>query len=103
MMAGTVYFHQDCKVCGRGMRVRIELLGQKIACAHCFAVSVANDDHQLPHARPSLKKRNGRLGHQRHTVGESSWKLTATALCSVRRRIRTYPVARKLRMRFVVP
>ncbi|MCA9134037.1 MAG: hypothetical protein KDA45_12810 [Planctomycetales bacterium] len=30
-------FLQDCPVCGRPMRVRLELLGQRIRCGHCLA------------------------------------------------------------------
>ncbi len=40
-----LYFNQDCPVCGRRVKVRIELLGTKIACSHCTAVMVASDNH----------------------------------------------------------
>ena len=64
----NVYFHQNCRVCGRGMRVRVELLGKKIACAHCFAVSVANDGDDDLWARRFMEKRIGRLIHQQGVV-----------------------------------
>jgi hypothetical protein len=44
MQSSQLYFNQDCPVCGRKMRVRIELLGKEIACGHCTAVTVASDD-----------------------------------------------------------
>ncbi|TWU46676.1 hypothetical protein [Rubripirellula reticaptiva] len=50
MNQGLVYFNQDCSVCGRGMRVRIELLGKEIACAHCSAITVASDNVDHPWA-----------------------------------------------------
>ncbi|WP_153559008.1 hypothetical protein [Roseimaritima sediminicola] len=37
MAVGQVYFTQHCQVCGRAMRVRIELFNQPIHCAHCGA------------------------------------------------------------------
>ncbi len=47
MSLSQLYFNQDCPVCGRGMRVRVELLGREIACGHCSAVSLASNvpDH----------------------------------------------------------
>lgn len=60
MHQSQLYFNQYCPVCGRGMRVRIELLGKKIACGHCTSVTVACDerDHQRAGA-----------GHKKVTVG----------------------------------
>lgn len=37
MSVRQVYFTQDCQVCGRPMRVRLELFGKRICCAHCNA------------------------------------------------------------------
>ncbi len=37
MSVRKVYFTQDCQVCGRPMRVRLELFGKHICCAHCNA------------------------------------------------------------------
>jgi hypothetical protein len=47
MRQSQVFFHQDCPVCGRLMRVRIEWLGKEITCAHCNAVTVACDDTDI--------------------------------------------------------
>jgi hypothetical protein len=44
MHQSQIFFNQDCPVCGRKMRVRIELLGKEIGCGHCSAVTVAYDD-----------------------------------------------------------
>ncbi len=44
MHRSQLYFNQDCPVCGRGMRVRIELLGREVACGQCTAVVVASDE-----------------------------------------------------------
>ncbi len=57
MHQSQLYFNQDCPVCGRGMRVRIELLGKEVACGHCTAVIVASDErgHQRVGSRHSKK------------------------------------------------
>ena len=39
-MQVTTYFNQDCPVCGRpvcgrGLRIAVELLGQEVVCQHC--------------------------------------------------------------------
>ncbi len=43
-----VFFHQDCKVCGRPMLVRIELLGARIECGHCRAECAADCAEAIP-------------------------------------------------------
>ena len=30
-----VFFNQSCPVCGRTLRVRVQLLGQRVYCQHC--------------------------------------------------------------------
>ena len=44
MYSNRLYFKPECPVCGRGMRVPIELLGEQIACGHCTAVVPACGD-----------------------------------------------------------
>lgn len=44
MGARPLYFTQDCLVCGRPMRVRAELLGERICCGHCGAICVAGEE-----------------------------------------------------------
>jgi hypothetical protein len=39
----TVHFHQACPVCGRQLRVRLSLLGQRVYCQHCGGGFVATD------------------------------------------------------------
>ena len=40
---GTVYYHQGCPVCGRLLRVRVELLGRRVYCQHCGGGFLATD------------------------------------------------------------
>jgi hypothetical protein len=47
MHQSQIFFNQDCLVCGRKMRVRVELLGKEVACGHCNAVTVAGDDMDI--------------------------------------------------------
>lgn len=37
------YFHQDCPACGRKLRIRIDHLGQSVACQHCDSQFIATD------------------------------------------------------------
>ena len=30
-----VYFNQSCPVCGRTVRIRVQLLGRRVYCQHC--------------------------------------------------------------------
>lgn len=53
MHQSQLYFKQACPVCGRGMRVQIELFGKPIACGHCQAVSVAGADPDEPRNGPA--------------------------------------------------
>ena len=39
----NLFFHQQCPVCGRPMRVRIEFRGERIRCGHCNAVCDAHE------------------------------------------------------------
>lgn len=58
MQTTQLYFKQDCPVCGRGMRVRIELLGKQIACAHCMGVSLARvrDEQSLDRSTEIVRR-----------------------------------------------
>ncbi|WP_425615249.1 hypothetical protein NA78x_005149 [Anatilimnocola sp. NA78] len=45
------FFYQECPVCGRQLRIRIEHLGRELACSHCQGLFVARDPaitQQLP-------------------------------------------------------
>jgi len=34
-MNNAVYFHQGCPVCGRTVRIGVQLLGRRVYCQHC--------------------------------------------------------------------
>jgi len=42
-MATVTYFNQDCPTCGRGLRIRVEYQGKRVACQHCHAQFEACD------------------------------------------------------------
>jgi hypothetical protein len=42
-MAMKNFFYQECPVCGRHLRIRIEHLGRDLACTHCQGSFVARD------------------------------------------------------------
>lgn len=42
-MAMRNFFYQECPVCGRHLRVRLEYLGRQLACTHCQGSFTARD------------------------------------------------------------
>lgn len=42
-MSRMTYFVQECPTCGRGLEVKVEYLGKKVACQHCRGTFVARD------------------------------------------------------------
>ena len=38
-----VCYHQSCPVCGRNLRIRVMLLGQRVYCQHCGGGFIATD------------------------------------------------------------
>lgn len=43
-MFRDVFYHQPCPVCGRTLRIRVNLLGSRVYCQHCGGGFVASDD-----------------------------------------------------------
>lgn len=37
------YYYQECPVCGRQLRIRVDHLGRELACSHCHGLFVARD------------------------------------------------------------
>jgi hypothetical protein len=42
-MISPVYFHQGCPVCGRTLRIGVNLLGSRVYCQHCGGGFRASD------------------------------------------------------------
>ena len=42
-MSANTLFNQTCPVCGRGLQIAVDLLGQQVACRHCRGRFIAND------------------------------------------------------------
>ncbi|MCS7467903.1 hypothetical protein NZK35_14715 [Stieleria sp. ICT_E10.1] len=64
MRTNRIYFRQTCAVCGRGMRVQIELLGREVRCAHCGATQSATDGGQTAWTDLSIDERIENLERQ---------------------------------------
>jgi hypothetical protein len=45
------FFYQECPVCGRHLRVRLEHLGRQLTCTHCQGSFTARDP-EMPPAPP---------------------------------------------------
>lgn len=63
-MVASMYFNQDCPVCGRGLQIAIELLGQPVACRHCggtFVASHQSRQHDSTADNAGLVQRANRL------------------------------------------
>jgi hypothetical protein len=37
------YYYQECPVCGRQLRIRVDHLGRELACSHCHGSFIARD------------------------------------------------------------
>lgn len=62
------YFHVECSVCSRPLRVRVEYLGRQVACGHCGHDFVATDAISTPNtARSSLEKAEQLLARYSNT------------------------------------
>ena len=35
-MSRSTYFVQECPTCGRSLQVRVEYLGRRVMCQHCY-------------------------------------------------------------------
>jgi hypothetical protein len=46
------FFYQECPVCGRHLRIRVEHLGRELAWTHCQGLFIARDP-ELPPAPPA--------------------------------------------------
>ena len=57
----ATYFHTDCSVCGRQLRVLVEYLGQAVACCHCTGRFVATDPVSNAHRPPSVLEKANQL------------------------------------------
>lgn len=56
-MHSAVFFHQGCPVCGRMLRIGVQLLGSRVYCEHCgggFRASDASLAGERADDRPSL-------------------------------------------------
>ena len=42
-MLKSTFFLQECPICGRGLRIRVEYLGKRVVCQHCRGQLVACD------------------------------------------------------------
>lgn len=51
-MAKLTYFVQECPTCGRGLEVRVEYLGKRVACQHCGGRFTAKDPAMMGDATP---------------------------------------------------
>lgn len=54
-MISPVYFHQGCPVCGRTLRIGVNLLGSRVYCQHCGGGFQASD--APPGVRPDAAER----------------------------------------------
>lgn len=42
-MSSNTFFMQSCPICGRLLRVRVQLLGQLVDCGHCGGAFLAHE------------------------------------------------------------
>ncbi|HOM16391.1 MAG TPA: hypothetical protein PK777_10385 [Thermoguttaceae bacterium] len=50
-MSGSIYFVQECPICGRKLNIRIQYLGRQVVCQHCRGQFLAQDPTNVgPHS-----------------------------------------------------
>lgn len=47
-MPNSVFYVQSCPACGRSLQVRVDYLGKGVACQHCHANFVAQQETRTP-------------------------------------------------------
>lgn len=47
-MRSSVFYVQSCPACGRSLQVRVNYLGKAVACQHCHAEFVAQQEQETP-------------------------------------------------------
>jgi hypothetical protein len=58
-MPAMTFFYQECPVCGRSLRIRVQYYGREMSCTHCkgeFVAGQAEDSRQIgeePTAEPA--------------------------------------------------
>jgi hypothetical protein len=55
-MAMRNFFYQECPVCGRHLRIRLEHLGRELACTHCQGNFIARDPEIPPAPLPEVQQ-----------------------------------------------
>ena len=55
------HFNQGCPVCGRRLRVPVQLLGKQVCCQHCGQEMLATSDDSEQQTSINLRKRVDRL------------------------------------------
>lgn len=54
-MSLVAFFAQECPTCGRGLEIRVELLGREVYCQHCRAKFVAGETNLGPRDTPDTE------------------------------------------------
>jgi len=47
-MPAMTFFYQECPVCGRSLRVRVQYYGREMSCTHCKGEFVAGRAEKSP-------------------------------------------------------
>lgn len=58
-MSGSIYFVQECPICGRKLNIRIQYLGRLVVCQHCRGEFLAQDPANggpQPHSEDILRR-----------------------------------------------
>lgn len=83
-MVSTVYFLQNCPICGRPAEIRVSYLGRQVTCSHCRGEFLARDpasqEADLPTLGNELLRRADELlriapglTRRKAAVGPATW------------------------------
>jgi hypothetical protein len=76
-MAARAVFYQECPVCGRSLRIAVQLFGRKVECVHCGGefVAIESAGNQRESAAPASLLREPMVRLPLHldslSIGES--------------------------------
>jgi hypothetical protein len=67
-MSALTFFYQECPVCGRSLRVRVQYFGKQMSCTHCggeFQAGPNSETHSTCGERHVGPTANGFITHGR--------------------------------------
>jgi hypothetical protein len=72
-MSPLTFFYQECPVCGRNLRIRVQYFGKEMSCSHCggeFVASPPEHSHASCIQRELAPAESGFIAHGRFGMAQ---------------------------------